>query len=97
MIKQYRKKPVVINALNWNGNNLVECIRFMGQDVNLSERIESDKFDDYREIVRSEGLKINTLEGTMIAQPGDYIIKGIQGEYYPCKPDIFEATYEIIQ
>ena len=40
---------------------------------------------------------IETLEGTMWAQPGDWIIKGVQGEFYPCKPDIFEATYEIVK
>ena len=43
---------------------------------------------------RPFGLAINTLEGTMTADPGDWIIRGVQGEFYPCKPDIFEATYE---
>lgn len=94
---KYRKKPVIIEAIRWDGTNLVECIRFMGQDVNLNDRMESDKFDDYRETVHREGLKIYTLEGVMTVSVGDYIIKGISGEFYPCKPDIFAATYEKVE
>ena len=45
-------------------------------------------------LVKEEGLTIHTLEGDMIASIGDYIIKGVNGEFYPCKPDIFEKTYE---
>ncbi|MFJ7665366.1 hypothetical protein ACIQXW_23690 [Lysinibacillus sp. NPDC097162] len=93
---KYRKKPVVVDAIKWDGQNLVECIQFMGQDVNLHDRMESEKFDDYRELVHRDGLKIYTLEGVMNANEGDYIIKGVQGEFYPCKPDIFQATYEIV-
>lgn len=94
---KYRKKPVEVDAIQWDGNNLVQCIRFMGQRVNLADRIESDKFDDYREIIRKNGLKINTLEGVMNVDIGDYIIRGIKGEFYPCKPDIFDRTYEQVE
>jgi hypothetical protein len=94
---KYRKKPVVIEAIQWVGVNLVECIRFMNQSINLNDRMESDKFDDYREIVRKKGLQIYTLEGTMTASEGDYIIKGVNGEFYPCKPDVFKKTYEFVE
>lgn len=93
MIELYRKKPVTISAVQWTGDNLLECIRFMGQEVNFED---SNKFDDYRTMVRNKGLQIDTLEGVMIVSDGDYIIKGVRGEFYPCKPDIFKETYEII-
>jgi len=51
-------------------------------------------WQEYEEVVRVQGLKIFTLEGSLTASVGDWIIKGVKGEFYPCKPDIFEATYE---
>lgn len=78
-MKKYRKKPVVIEALQFDGKNYEECL-------NLSEDIFMFDGDNY--------LNITTLEGTMKCSVGDYIIKGINGEFYPCKPDIFEKTYE---
>ena len=80
-MKKYRKKPVVIEAIQWDGedNTLNELARFIGKDIYLD--------------VCSQ-FTIETLEGDMKASLFDYIIKGIQGEFYPCKPDIFEATYE---
>lgn len=80
---KYRKKPVVIDAVQWNSRNLSE--------IQLSLGIE-----EVQQELCSDQLVIPTLEGNMIANPGDYIIKGIKGEFYPCKPDIFEATYEPI-
>ena len=77
---KYRKKPVVIDAVQWTGNNEEEILDFCNGKSTFTA---TDK-----EIV------INTLEGTMHASKGDYIIRGVQGEYYPCKPDIFEETYE---
>ena len=76
---KYRKKPVVIEAVQWTGNNLPDIISFAKKAI--------DKWD-------GTDLYINTLEGTMTASVNDYIIKGIKGEFYPCKPDIFEQTYE---
>lgn len=79
-INRYRKKPVVIEA--WQNSDENEFPKWVaGADVG-----------------REAGgvILINTLEGVMKAMPGDYIIKGIQGEVYPCKPDIFEATYEMV-
>ena len=66
----------------------------MGQNVNEDLTIERNKFEDYCFIVNEKGMKISTLEGEMTASINDYIIKGIKGEFYPCKPDIFEQTYE---
>jgi hypothetical protein len=78
---KFRKKPVVIEAVQWNGKNIEEVKSFFGLDAEWS-------YDDLMP------LEIYTLEGTMEAAVGDWIIKGIKGEFYPCKPDIFEATYE---
>ena len=87
---RFRKKPVVIEAIRWTGSNLREIIDFMG----LHPSIEKWTWPEYEQVVRDEGLKIFTLEGTYSALVGDMIIKGVKGEFYPCKPDIFEATYE---
>ena len=103
-MKKYVKKPVVINAIKWDGSrkSTKEVLEFMGQTVDTKLQISCDKFDDYVSLVNKEGLTIYTLEdGTdrrakHVASIGDYIIKGVQGEFYPCKPDIFEATYEVV-
>lgn len=79
MIKKYRKKPAIIEAIQLTGKNLSEIDNFMGG------------------IVENKGaIVIHTLEGDMEASIGDYIIKGVNGEFYPCKPDIFDKTYEEI-
>lgn len=91
---KYRKRPVVINAIQWDGENTYKVMSFMGTVGSLSDPISNDKFQDYKKIARRDGLPIKTLEGTMTANVGDYIIQGVQGEFYPCKPDIFEQTYE---
>ena len=87
---KYRKKPVVIEAVQWTGDNLRDIIDFTG----LHESAKKWTWEEYEKVVALQGLKIFTLEGPLNASPGDYIIKGVQGEFYPCKPDIFEATYE---
>lgn len=83
---KYRKKPVIIEAVQFedNSDRIIEIHEFMGGDT-IRVNYE-DKDNPY--------LKIETLEGTMKASVGDYIIKGVNGEFYPCKPDIFEKTYE---
>lgn len=86
---QYRKKPVVIEAiqLKEDGTNIQECYDFVGAKGNFPEcGMGIDPADGQ--------FKITTLEGVHVASLNDYIIRGIKGEYYPCKPDIFEATYE---
>ncbi len=77
---KYRKKPVVIEAIQWTGFNIKEVSEFFGQDSDFG---------------RHGGTwSIITLEGTMDTSIDDWIIKGVKGEFYPCKPDIFEQTYE---
>lgn len=83
---KYRKKPVIIEAIQFedNSDRIIEIHEFMGGDT-IRVNYE-DKDNPY--------LKIETLEGIMKASVGDYIIKGVNGEFYPCKPDMFEKTYE---
>jgi len=88
---QYRKKPVVIEAIQWDGGAIskIEINRFVGKELEMKAVPIFGSIEDAR-------LYIPTLEGVMEASIGDYIIKGIKGEFYPCKPDIFEATYDKI-
>lgn len=67
------------------------------KEIKLKNDIDKRKFWEYENIVINKGLKIITLEGTMTANIGDYIIKGVSGEFYPCKPDIFHKTYEKVE
>jgi hypothetical protein len=82
-VGKYRKKPVIIDAIHWTGENIGEALAFLGQHD-----------DPDGEWSSFGGLTIFTLEGPMHASPGDWIIRGVKGEHYACKPDIFEATYE---
>ena len=93
---KFRKKPVVVEAVKWTGENLFEIIAFISEKPKLDHNVSSDMWDSYRDIVKRDGLIIRTLEGQHVASIGDWIIKGVQGEFYPCKPDIFEATYESV-
>lgn len=78
---KYRKKPVVIEALEWRGSNEKEMRNFF-------------KSVDFSNFSFNNGFIITTLEGKHRADVGDFVIKGVKGEFYPCKPDIFEMTYE---
>lgn len=87
----YRKKPITIEAIQWDGNgidsepnsglSIIRWIRDNGGKASLT----------------LYGIHIETLEGTMIARIGWWIIKGVNGEFYPCAPDIFEKTYEKVE
>ena len=83
-MSHYRKKPVVIEAKQWRGLNHYEIFEFIGADNHFFSEDQKD-------------LYILTLEGTMKASIGDFIIKGVHGEFYPCKPEIFEKTYEFVE
>jgi hypothetical protein len=85
----YRKKPIVIEARQLSVENCVEIAKWvLGRPTAIDKRA-------FLSIIRIQGgFKIPTLEGDMLANLGDFIIKGINGEFYPCKPDIFEKTYE---
>jgi len=84
---KFRKKPIVIDAIQYDGSDqsIADISEFMSADRPL------------RWLSTDDSLMIDTLEGSMKANVGDWIIKGIKGECYPCKPDIFEATYEKVE
>lgn len=82
---KFRKKPVVIEAVQWTGDNIEEIDQL------------ADKADVPTILHKNGMLYIRTLEGTMEGSMGDWIIKGVQGEMYPCKPDVFAATYERVE
>lgn len=90
----FRKKPVVIEAIKWTGDNLSEAVGFTGLHPRFNEWFAD--FEEYERHVQMDGrvYKIHTLEGTHKASPGDWIIRGVNGEHYPCKPDIFDKTYD---
>lgn len=88
---KYRKKPVIIDAIQWTGGNMLEIADFAKGFTKFDEIRQGDAEN---KIPAQYDLSIQTLEGTMQASRGDYIIKGVNGEFYPCKPDIFEKTYE---
>ena len=95
---KYRKKPVVIDAIQWDGTaeNASVIIDWILSSGSRSARYHSpEERSDLS--YGSPSISIDTLEGSMVASPGDYIIRGVQGEFYPCKPDIFEATYEPVE
>ena len=75
----YRKKPVVIEAVQFDGT---------------LQSLEAMNLPSVSQELTSDTCQIETLEGVMTARKGDWIIKGVHGEFYPCKPDIFAATYE---
>lgn len=86
---RYRKKPVVIEA--WQVPEDITKV------IDMKEILKNQGCDIELKLGEESGLYIETLEGKMKASIGDYIIKGVKGEFYPCKPDIFEATYEPAQ
>lgn len=90
---KFRKKPVVIEAIQWDGKNHREMYDFLEHKENDFIHAEGTNFYiDHGKV--AGGLIIKTLEGEHLASIGDWIIKGVNGEFYPCKPDIFEKTYE---
>lgn len=86
-MKQYRKKPVTIEAIQFDGLNPTEIKDFVGENCEV-EIYDNEVTPPVARIV------IHTLEGDMEVSKGDYVIKGVKGEFYPCKPDIFQQTYE---
>ena len=82
VMKRYVKKPIVIEAVQYNGNNVQEILNFCGGTAVVGMLSE---------------ITIKTLEGPLRVSDGDFIIKGVEGEFYPCKPDIFEKTYDVVE
>ena len=91
---KFRKKPVVIEAMQFTGNNAIEIQLFVGKklEVHLPPHSMQLALNDIPD--EAFTVIIPTLEGDMTAHRMDWIIKGLKGEFYPCKPDIFEKTYE---
>lgn len=83
---KFRKKPVVIEAVRYHGVGMSDA-----QQAEMLAHLEGCRWR------QDDGIVISTLEGDMTARPGDWIIKGVKGEFYPCKPDIFAATYEPVE
>jgi DNA-directed RNA polymerase subunit RPC12/RpoP len=95
---KYQKKPVIIDAVQWTGKNQREMFEFLTQDTFREESMtlyDSHFYVDHNKV--EGGLIIKTLEGEHLARIGDYIIKGVKGEFYPCKEDIFLQTYEKVE
>lgn len=91
MIRKYVKKPVEIEAVQWAGVNFEEIKEFVGESLIYNTP------DMQSEGIGYANIGIKTLEGNHFVSDGDYIIKGIKGEFYPCKPDIFEETYDLVE
>ena len=108
-MQQFTKKPVTITAVQWTGKNLKEVLEFTGKHPQWSEWFSS--FDEYEKYVKKTGnifriIEITTNQQSRFFQPlnywheayvGDWIIRGDENQYYPCKPDIFEATYDPVE
>ena len=95
MLGRYRKRPVEIDAVQWDGTNesatpIINWILSNGGSATY--QCDGDTCTDIPD--EDHHIAIPTLEGTMRVSPGDWVIKGVQDEFYPCKPDIFAATYE---
>ena len=97
MIKKYVKKPVQIEAIQLKEDNIIEVFDFL-HGANYKETKSIGVLKEFSKMMLKQGyIEIETLEGIMKASFGDYIIKGVKGEFYPCKPDIFQATYEEVR
>lgn len=81
--QRVRKKPVIVKAFQWDGYEVEGFRRVL-------------RYDEVNQCLAYNALEIPTLEGDIYASIGDWIIQGVKGEHYPCKPDIFEATYDLV-
>lgn len=95
------KKPIVVEAIQLTKDNIWEVVTFLeGKPPTIDTYQEMGMWEDYERSVQVSGLKLMTLESdgqTQVADISDYIIKGVRGEFYPCKEDIFKDTYEIVE
>jgi hypothetical protein len=89
---KFRKKPIVIEAVKWTGKNFDEVMNFRNEF--LGNKVNYENTEEW--CLKTGKMPIPTLEGMLTAGDGDYIIKGIKGEFYPCKADIFEKTYTLV-
>ena len=95
---KFRKRPVVIEAMPWDGSSKSIHIIADWADPGPHPLVGHKCIVDILETsLNVLSVGIHTLEGYMAVSPGDWVIKGVKGEFYPCKPDIFEATYEAVE
>ena len=94
---RYRKKPVEVEAVVWTGSNDEEIKKFAGDSAVFQDIVASIFDIEYNIVPCTRKLYFQTLEGLMEASVGDYIIKGVKGEVYACKPDVFKMTYEPVE
>lgn len=94
MTHRYRKKPVEVEAAHFKNQDKAEVIaEWCGGRVETRQNFEHpDRVDDNVKVIM-----VDTLEGVMRADPDDYIICGVKGEFYPCKPDVFEQSYDLVE
>jgi hypothetical protein len=106
---KYRKKPIVVEAIQWNVPDK-DGKTLLARECNDHPKVRQTSYLEVSELCGTAGCSkeppywdwsrmgvIDTLEGKHVVCPGDYIIQGVNGEYYPCKPDIFEKTYEKVE
>lgn len=86
------KKPIPFRFIQWTGKNLLNVIRFTGQNASAMDY----KWEDYEDLVERDGLKIFSLEGSHVINIGDYVMEGIQGENWAIREDIFNSTYDVL-
>lgn len=92
---KYRKK-LAIEAMRYDGTNADQIVEWSGARF-MSVRTAWRNPDNPNEYLREEVLAVKALEGDMVIRVGDYVIRGVEGEFYPCAPSIFEATYERVE
>lgn len=94
-VTKFRKKPVVVEALQWTDSDIRTMYNFLEGKTDNDPICREGKNFYIDHDKAFGGLIIQTLEGDHIAEIGDWIIKGVEGEFYPCKPSVFELTYEL--
>ena len=92
MFKKFVKRPIVVNAVKYDGTNGNEIVQYANEMLQFQSYTTEECYVDDK----TNNLYVQSMEGTMRALVGDYIIQGPFGEFYPCKPDIFDATYSEI-
>ena len=97
MIQQYRKKPLIISAVQWTGDNLMEVTAFIrNQSIKeFKANLDEEDWSNYKTVITHHGQSV-LISSDTFAHLNDYIIKGIGGEFYPCDPDIFNKTYTLV-
>lgn len=100
MSKIYKSKPHEIEAIEYTNNNLKEVLVFLDYvdiDFEPSSKIEEEKWHSYCECIRKNGIHMKNSQGNIIAHVGDYIIKDLNNEFYPCDPSVFYKKYEEVK